>query len=148
MTYPTPEAYEAACHALERHRARADQAQARADELQQLLDLKNEQQRITRVIRDTIWRIHGPDSTDEEGAEMDAENIVCALEQAGLIPEGHFEKETQFGWVADNDEVIQFATHKPQWPDVPSIRVNGKVRRVMKRTKITGISRWIEVENE
>ena len=42
-------------------------------------------ERARKVIADKVWEIHGPDSTDMDSAEMDAEDIVAALAAANLL---------------------------------------------------------------
>jgi hypothetical protein len=55
--YPTPEAYEAACTALEKHRARADAAEARIKELERELNSKKQLLRETDQSRTEVWEM-------------------------------------------------------------------------------------------
>ena len=42
-------------------------------------------ERAHKVVAAKVWEIHGPDSTDMDSAEMDAEDIVAALAAANLL---------------------------------------------------------------
>lgn len=44
---------------------------------------------LVQTIADVIWRIHGPESTDQESAWMDAEDIADVLLAAGWSPPPH-----------------------------------------------------------
>ena len=42
-------------------------------------------ERAHKVVAAKVWEIHGPDSTDRDSAEMDAEDIIAALAAANLL---------------------------------------------------------------
>lgn len=54
-------------------------------------------ERAHKVVADKVWEIHGPDSTDMDSAEMDAEDIVAALAAANLLADPRTAEERFLG---------------------------------------------------
>ena len=54
-------------------------------------------ERARKVVADKVWEIHGPDSTDMDSAEMDAEDIVDALAAANLLADPRTAEERFLG---------------------------------------------------
>jgi Domain of unknown function (DUF397) len=80
--YPTAEAYERACAALEKHRQRADEAEAEVHRLRQRLD------EATRADDDDLWLI-AADEWVRQRTELvaDRDTLAARLAQAELVVE-------------------------------------------------------------